>query len=116
MIASFRFGMGSLVDQWFGRMRARKAARPDEDRQGSRVLPRGAGAEGSPWLGVHSTVAMRRFMAHALDAKLPQGQRLRADEATEPNAREANQAAAAPGPDGRPAVQDGLYLVPKVIE
>jgi len=70
MIASFRFGMGSLVDQWFGRMRARKAARPDEDRQGSRVLPRGAGAEGSPWLGVHSTVAMRRFMAHALDAKL----------------------------------------------
>jgi aspartyl-tRNA(Asn)/glutamyl-tRNA(Gln) amidotransferase subunit C len=44
-------------------------------------------------------------MAHPLDA----AQRLRADEVTESNQREANQAAA-------PGVQDGLYLVPKVIE
>lgn len=44
-------------------------------------------------------------MAHPLDA----AQRLRADEVTESNQREANQAVA-------PGVQDGLYLVPKVIE
>ncbi|HEX7249718.1 MAG TPA: Asp-tRNA(Asn)/Glu-tRNA(Gln) amidotransferase subunit GatC [Burkholderiales bacterium] len=48
-------------------------------------------------------------MAHPLDAQLPGGQRLRADEATEPDRREAYQSVA-------PAVQDGLYLVPKVIE
>lgn len=44
-------------------------------------------------------------MAHPLD--LPQ--RLRPDEVTEPNQREKFQAIA-------PAVADGLYLVPKVIE
>jgi aspartyl-tRNA(Asn)/glutamyl-tRNA(Gln) amidotransferase subunit C len=44
-------------------------------------------------------------MAHPLDAV----QRLRADVVTEPNQREAFQAIA-------PAVQDGLYLVPQVIE
>lgn len=44
-------------------------------------------------------------MAHPLDAV----QRLRADEVTEINQREAFQAIA-------PATQDGLYLVPKVIE
>jgi aspartyl-tRNA(Asn)/glutamyl-tRNA(Gln) amidotransferase subunit C len=44
-------------------------------------------------------------MAHPLDAE----QRLRPDEVTEPDRREAHQAVA-------PAVQDGLYLVPKVIE
>ncbi len=44
-------------------------------------------------------------MAHPLDA----GQRLRADEATEPDSRDEFQAIA-------PAVADGLYLVPKVIE
>jgi aspartyl-tRNA(Asn)/glutamyl-tRNA(Gln) amidotransferase subunit C len=48
-------------------------------------------------------------MAHPLDALLPEGQRLRPDEVTETNQRELYQAAA-------PAVQDGLYLVPKVIE
>jgi aspartyl-tRNA(Asn)/glutamyl-tRNA(Gln) amidotransferase subunit C len=51
-------------------------------------------------------------MAHALDAQLPQGQRLRPDVVTEPvtgTTRDLYQAAA-------PAVQDGLYLVPKVIE
>lgn len=44
-------------------------------------------------------------MAHPLDAE----QRLREDEVTEPDRRDAYQAVA-------PAVQDGLYLVPKVIE
>jgi aspartyl-tRNA(Asn)/glutamyl-tRNA(Gln) amidotransferase subunit C len=44
-------------------------------------------------------------MAHALDVT----QRLRADEARAPDEREAYQSVA-------PAVQDGLYLVPKVIE
>jgi aspartyl-tRNA(Asn)/glutamyl-tRNA(Gln) amidotransferase subunit C len=44
-------------------------------------------------------------MAHAVDVV----QRLRPDEAREPDRRELYQAVA-------PAVQDGLYLVPKVIE
>ncbi|WP_028628510.1 Asp-tRNA(Asn)/Glu-tRNA(Gln) amidotransferase subunit GatC [Metapseudomonas resinovorans] len=44
-------------------------------------------------------------MAHPLDAT----QRLRADSVTEENRREAYQAIA-------PAVESGLYLVPKVIE
>ena len=48
-------------------------------------------------------------MAHPLDAQLPEGQRLRPDEVTEKDRREAYQAVA-------PATQDGLYLVPKVIE
>jgi aspartyl-tRNA(Asn)/glutamyl-tRNA(Gln) amidotransferase subunit C len=48
-------------------------------------------------------------MAHPLDASLPGGQRLRPDEVTEENRREDYQAVA-------PATQDGLYLVPKVIE
>jgi aspartyl-tRNA(Asn)/glutamyl-tRNA(Gln) amidotransferase subunit C len=48
-------------------------------------------------------------MAHALDGRLPVAQRLRADEVTEPDRREQYQACA-------PAVEQGLYLVPKVIE
>jgi aspartyl-tRNA(Asn)/glutamyl-tRNA(Gln) amidotransferase subunit C len=44
-------------------------------------------------------------MTHAEDIAL----RLRADEVTEPDRRSAYQAVA-------PAVADGLYLVPKVIE
>ncbi|TJZ78976.1 Asp-tRNA(Asn)/Glu-tRNA(Gln) amidotransferase subunit GatC [Chitiniphilus eburneus] len=44
-------------------------------------------------------------MSHAQDVIL----RLRDDEATAPNRREAFQSVA-------PAVEDGLYLVPKVIE
>ncbi|HVP08512.1 MAG TPA: Asp-tRNA(Asn)/Glu-tRNA(Gln) amidotransferase subunit GatC [Burkholderiales bacterium] len=48
-------------------------------------------------------------MSHALDAQLALGQRLRADEITEADRREAFQAVA-------PAVEQGLYLVPKVIE
>jgi aspartyl-tRNA(Asn)/glutamyl-tRNA(Gln) amidotransferase subunit C len=48
-------------------------------------------------------------MAHPLDAQLPAGQRLRPDEVTESDQRQANQSVA-------PAVQEGLYLVPRVIE
>jgi HD-like signal output (HDOD) protein len=71
MIAAFREGMGSLVDQWFGRSRSRRRPEPNEDRQGSRVKLVSMGdADGSPWTGVHAGVAMRRFMAHALDANL----------------------------------------------
>lgn len=44
-------------------------------------------------------------MAHPQDAK----QRLRADEVNEPNLRDAYQAIA-------PQTEDGLYLVPKVID
>jgi|SRR6185295_17929049 len=71
MIAAFRSGMGSLVDQWFGRSRAWMRPRPGTDRQGSRAQLRAKGfADGGPWLGVHAGVAMRRFTAHALDANL----------------------------------------------
>jgi aspartyl-tRNA(Asn)/glutamyl-tRNA(Gln) amidotransferase subunit C len=48
-------------------------------------------------------------MAHALDGKLPVAQRLREDRVTEPDRRAEYQAVA-------PAVEQGLYLVPKVIE
>jgi aspartyl-tRNA(Asn)/glutamyl-tRNA(Gln) amidotransferase subunit C len=55
-------------------------------------------------------------MAHPLDAQLPEGQRLRPDEVTEKDRRADYQKVAPAGEDGRPAVADGLYLVPKVIE
>src|SRR5580765_2491677 len=48
-------------------------------------------------------------MSHAGDPHLPQGQRLRGDEVRETDQREAYQSVA-------PAVEDGLYLVPKEIE
>jgi aspartyl-tRNA(Asn)/glutamyl-tRNA(Gln) amidotransferase subunit C len=48
-------------------------------------------------------------MAHALDAQLSVQQRLRPDEVSEADRREAYQA-------GAPALEQGLYLVPKVIE
>lgn len=55
-------------------------------------------------------------MAHALDAQLPGGQRLRPDEVTDSDQRALYQSVAPAGPEGRPQVQDSLYLVPKVIE
>lgn len=71
MIAAIRSGMGSLVDQWFGRSRAWMRLRPIKDQQGSRAPFRTQGfADGGPWLGVHAAVAMRRFTAHALDTNL----------------------------------------------
>ena len=48
-------------------------------------------------------------MSHALEALLPSGQRLRPDVVSEPDRRAAFQGVA-------PAVDAGLYLVPKVIE
>jgi aspartyl-tRNA(Asn)/glutamyl-tRNA(Gln) amidotransferase subunit C len=48
-------------------------------------------------------------MSHALESVLPGGQRLRPDAVVEPDRREAFLAIA-------PAVDAGLYLVPKVIE
>ena len=48
-------------------------------------------------------------MSHALDAQLAVQQRLRPDAVTEPDRRAEYQAVA-------PAVDGGLYLVPKVIE
>ena len=55
-------------------------------------------------------------MAHALDAHLSMGQRLRADEVSETDRRAVYQSVAPPGPEGKPQVQDGLYLVPRVVE
>jgi aspartyl-tRNA(Asn)/glutamyl-tRNA(Gln) amidotransferase subunit C len=48
-------------------------------------------------------------MAHALDAELQISQRLREDKATEPDRRSDFQLSA-------PAVEEGLYLVPRVVE
>jgi aspartyl-tRNA(Asn)/glutamyl-tRNA(Gln) amidotransferase subunit C len=48
-------------------------------------------------------------MSHALDEHVASAQRLREDKVTETGRREDYQALA-------PAVEDGLYLVPKVIE
>ena len=48
-------------------------------------------------------------MAHAAEAHLSEGQRLRPDEVRETNQRELYQSVA-------PAVEEGQYLVPKVIE
>jgi len=48
-------------------------------------------------------------LAHPVDVTLAQSLRLRDDVASEPNQREANQRSA-------PAVESGLFLVPKVIE
>src|SRR6185503_11278991 len=63
MIAAFRSGMGSLVNQWFGRSFARTGPRRAKDRQEARVQPRMR-------LSAHAAVAMRRFTALALDADL----------------------------------------------
>lgn len=48
-------------------------------------------------------------LAHPVDAVMPQTLRLREDAASEPIDRAANQASA-------PLAEDGLYLVPRVIE
>ena len=48
-------------------------------------------------------------MSHPLDARLSVRQRLRPDEVTEADCRDAYQ-------KGAPAAENGLYLVPKVIE
>jgi HD-like signal output (HDOD) protein len=71
MIAAIRSGIGSLVDQWFGGLRARTRPRVINDRQGSRALPRAKGSvDGTRFPGAHADVVMRRFTALALDASL----------------------------------------------
>ena len=71
MIAAFRSGVGSLVGQWLSRSRTWTRLPLIKDRQGSRIQPHTAGfADGGPWANVHAGVAMRRFMAHALDSNL----------------------------------------------
>jgi aspartyl-tRNA(Asn)/glutamyl-tRNA(Gln) amidotransferase subunit C len=54
-------------------------------------------------------------MAHPLDARLPGGQRLRPDEVIDETAVP-DRRALYQSDSVAPAVQDGLYLVPKVIE
>ena len=57
------------VNGWAGRVQVRE--RQTKDRQGGRAQPRSTdGVAASPWLGVHASVAMQRFTAHALDANL----------------------------------------------
>src|SRR5690349_7902253 len=70
MIADFRSGMGSLVDQWFGRARSRWAPRLNADRQGSRAQLVPTDVDSGAFPCAHAAVAMRRFSAHALDANL----------------------------------------------
>jgi aspartyl-tRNA(Asn)/glutamyl-tRNA(Gln) amidotransferase subunit C len=48
-------------------------------------------------------------LSHPVDMAMPQSLRLREDLASEPDQREANQQSA-------PAVERGLFLVPRVIE
>ena len=55
-------------------------------------------------------------MAHPLDDLLLEGQRLRPDAVTETDRRALYQSVSPLMPDGKQAVQNGLYLVPKVIE
>jgi HD-like signal output (HDOD) protein len=71
MIAAFRSGMGSLVSQWLSRSRTWTRLPLIRDRQGSQLQLHTTGfADGGAWTNVHAGVAMRRFMAHALDANL----------------------------------------------
>jgi aspartyl-tRNA(Asn)/glutamyl-tRNA(Gln) amidotransferase subunit C len=92
---------------------ARIAIRPDESKEAldrlNRVLRMIDQMQAVDTTGIEP-------MAHPLDAQLPGGQRLRPDEVTEADRRDAYQSVAPKGKDGAPAVQDGLYLVPKVIE
>ena len=85
---------------------ARIAIRPEESQEALKRLNRVLGLIDR--LQAVDTTGIEP-MAHPLEAQLPEGQRLRPDEATETGRREAYQSVA-------PAVQDGLYLVPKVIE
>jgi HD-like signal output (HDOD) protein len=71
MIAAFRSGIGSLVDQWFGGPRVRTGRQKINDRQGSRAQRRPTGSvRETLGVGTHANVAMRRFKAHALDVGL----------------------------------------------
>ena len=92
---------------------ARIAVRPDETAEVAGRLNRVLGL--IEQMAAVDTAGIEP-MAHPLDAQLPGGQRLRPDEVTETDRRELYQSVAPVGKDGARAVQDGLYLVPKVIE
>ena len=85
---------------------ARIAVREEESVAGGGRLQRGLAMldqlRAVDWEGIEP-------MSHALDAQLPLGQPLRPDAVTEGDQRALLQA-------GAPALEDGLYLVPKVIE
>ena len=71
MIAAFRSGIGSLVDQWFRGSRVQMDLLVINDRQGCRDSPRPMGStDGTQCPAAHAEIAMRRFMAYALDASL----------------------------------------------
>jgi HD-like signal output (HDOD) protein len=71
MIVAIRSGIGSLLDQWFRGSRVRMAPRVINDRQGRRKQPRPTvSVGGAPCSVAHADIAMRRFMAHTLDASL----------------------------------------------
>jgi HD-like signal output (HDOD) protein len=71
MIVAIRSGIGSLLDQWFRGSRVRMAPRVINDRQGRRKPPRPTiSVGGAPCSVAHADIAMRRFMAHTLDASL----------------------------------------------
>ena len=94
----------SLSDDQIRRLArlARIAIRPDESRAVAERLNRVLGLIEE--MRAVDTAGIEP-MSHALDVV----QRLRPDQVTETNQREGYQKVA-------PAVQDGLYLVPKVIE
>jgi HD-like signal output (HDOD) protein len=70
MIAAFRSGLGSFVDQMLGRLRPSAQSKPAMDRQGRRAQPTHDPAREVPVTGVHADLALRRFTAYALDANL----------------------------------------------
>jgi HD-like signal output (HDOD) protein len=70
MIAAFRSGLGSLVDQLLGRSRPSAQWKPAMDRQGRRAQPAHTQAIAGPEARVHADLALRRFTAYALDANL----------------------------------------------
>ena len=70
MIATIRPGIGSLL-QWFRGSRVPLAPRVINDRQRSREQPHPAGSAGVMQCPVeHAAIAMRRFRAYTLDARL----------------------------------------------
>src|SRR6187402_3062021 len=70
MIAAFRSGLGSFVDQLLGRTRTRVPSTPAMDRQGCWAQPIHAPASEGQESGIHADLALRRFTAYALDASL----------------------------------------------
>jgi HD-like signal output (HDOD) protein len=70
MIAAFRSGLGSFVDQLLGRTRPRVPSMPAMDRQGCWAQPIHIPASEGQESGIHADLALRRFTAYALGASL----------------------------------------------